>query len=114
MPIEDVEHLLREDLIPFVKARQIEMSVPTMNRTYCVTCSAFIPQDHIHETKATCHGCSSSTCTECKEKAHIGDCQNKLEQDTKDLEALAEQKGWKKCSKCLMFVEHHFGCNHMT
>jgi hypothetical protein len=116
MAIEDVEHLLREDLVPSVKARQVEMSVPIPNRTYCVSCSEFIPLERIHEKSALCYKCWDSTCSECKAIAHVGDCQNKLEQDKdiKVLEALAEQEGWKKCSTCKMIVEHNTGCNHMT
>jgi hypothetical protein len=116
MAIEDVEHLLREDLVPSVKARQVEMSVPVPNRTYCVSCSEFIPLERIHGRSALCYKCWDSTCSECKAIAHVGDCQNKLEQD-KDimvLEALAEQEGWKKCSTCKMIIEHNTGCNHMT
>jgi hypothetical protein len=114
MPIEEIECLLPEDLIILVRARQVEMGVPILDRTYCVDCSAFIPQDRIHERTALCHSCWTSTCSECKEKAHVGDCQNKLEQHIKDLETLAEREGWKKCSTCLMIVEHNTGCNHMT
>jgi RNase P subunit RPR2 len=113
-PIEDIEHLPHEDMIHLVKAKQVEMSIPILKRVYCVNCSTFIPQKQIDETKATCHECSSSTCTECKEEVHIGGCQNKFEQDIKDLEALAEEEGWKKCSNCLMFVQNILSCNHIT
>jgi hypothetical protein len=74
MPIKDIEHLLREDLIPSVKARQVEMSVPIPERTYCVDCSTFIPQEKISERSAFCHQCLTSTCSDCKEKTHVGDC----------------------------------------
>jgi hypothetical protein len=114
MAIGDVEHLLREDLVPSVKARQVEMSVPIPNRTYCVSCSEFIPLERIHEKSALCYKCWDSTCSDCKAKAHAGDCQNKLEKDIKDLETLAEKEGWKKCSACMMLVEHNLGCFHMT
>jgi len=114
MPIEGIEHLLRKELVPLVKARKVEMSVPILERTYCVGCSAFIPGERIHEKLAKCFQCGTSTCSSCKERSHVGNCQNEFDQDTKDLEALAKEKGWKKCSTCLMFVEHRFGCNHMT
>ncbi|KAG9522308.1 hypothetical protein KCV07_g3105, partial [Aureobasidium melanogenum] len=112
--IKDVKSLLREGLIPVIEARQVEMSVPILDRIYCVGCSTFIPEDFIQEDDATCPVCMMIMCTECKEEAHVGGCQNKLEQETKDLEALAQKEGWKKCSKCLMIVEHNTGCNHMT
>lgn len=114
MPVGAIEHLLREDLIPLVKARQVEMSTPLSDRTYCAGCAKFIPGDRILEKGATCSECLTSTCTVCKEKVHQGDCHSKLQQDIKDLEALAEKNGWKKCSNCLMLVEHNTGCNHMT
>ncbi|KAG9516063.1 hypothetical protein KCU93_g9291, partial [Aureobasidium melanogenum] len=112
--IEDVKPLLREGLIPVIEARQVEMSVPILDRVYCVGCSTFISEDFIQEDSATCPTCMMTTCTECKEEVHVGGCRNKLEQETKDLEALAQKEGWKKCSKCLMIVEHNTGCNHMT
>jgi hypothetical protein len=114
MPIKDIRHLLWNKLIPLVMARQVEMSVPVPNRTYCVSCSDFIPLERIHEKSAVCYTCWDSKCSDCKKLAHVGDCQNKLEQDIKDLEILAEKKGWKKCSTCMMLVEHHIGCFHMT
>ncbi|KAH0160733.1 hypothetical protein KCU67_g6615, partial [Aureobasidium melanogenum] len=114
MSIKTIEHLLREDLIPLVKVRQVEMSTHISDRTYCATCTTFIPENKIREKTGTCSKCWTSTCTECKEKDHIGDCQIKLQQDIKDLELLAEKNGWKKCSNCLMLVEHNTGCNHMT
>ncbi|KAK6003349.1 hypothetical protein QM012_001194 [Aureobasidium pullulans] len=114
MPVETVEHLLRENLIPMVKAREAEMSTPASDRTYCAGCAKFIPRDRIYEKRGICPDCWTSTCTECKEKGHVGDCESKLQKDIRDLEALAEKKGWKKCSKCLMLVEHNTGCNHMT
>jgi hypothetical protein len=114
MPIKDIQHLLHEDLISSVRAREVEMSVPISERTYCVNCSAFLPRERYREKSAFCYECLTSTCSECKEKAHVGDCQNKLEQDIKVLEALAAKEGWKKCSTCMMIVEHNTGCNHMT
>lgn len=112
--IEDVKPLLREGLVPVIEARQVEMSVPILDRIYCVGCSTFIPEDFIQDDNAICPVCVKSMCLEYREEAHAGGCQNKLEQDIKDLEALAEKEGWKKCSKCLMIVEHHTGCAHMT
>ena len=114
MPIKEIEHLLGKKLLPLVKARQVEMSVTIPDRTYCRQCSAFIPQAQIHGTDAICPECWTSTCTECKETFHVGDCENGLQQDVEDLEALAEKEGWKKCSTCTMIVEHNTGCNHMT
>lgn len=112
--LENFKSLLREDLVPLVEARQIEMSVGILDRIYCVGCSTFIPGDSVQGKNATCPACMMTMCTECKEETHVGGCQNKLEQDIKDLEALAQKEGWKKCSNCLMIVEHNTGCNHMT
>lgn len=114
MPLKKIEHLLGKNLLPLIQARQAEMNVPILERTYCVDCSAFIPPKTIHGKSALCYQCFESTCTSCKEKEHIGECQNKLEQDIRNLEALAEKEGWKKCSTCLMIIEHNTGCNHMT
>ncbi|KAG9844860.1 hypothetical protein KCU98_g7097, partial [Aureobasidium melanogenum] len=114
MHIESVSHLLQSQLIPLVKARQDEMSTPILNRVYCIECSSFIREGMILGKEAMCPECFATTCKECKKEAHTGDCQHELEQDIEDLEKLANERGWKKCSTCLMLVEHHTGCNHMT
>jgi methionyl-tRNA synthetase len=114
MPIAKIRHLLPNDLIPSVMARQVEMSIPIIERTYCVSCSAFLPHDSTQEGTAVCHKCRTSTCTTCKEKAHSGSCHNNVDQGLKKFEALAKKEGWQKCSKCLMMVQKHVGCNHMT
>jgi hypothetical protein len=113
MPIEKMEQFLTGDLIPSVKVRQVEMSVPILERIYCANCTAFIPHEGIHEGTASCHKCWRSTCTTCKEKAHVGDCQYRFEQGLKDLETLAEKEGWKKCSTCLMIIDNNGGCSRM-
>jgi len=92
MPIESIEHLLNEDLVPLVNARQVKMSVPILERTYCVNCSAFVVQENIHENVAICQDCHGLTCTECKEAAHDGTCKQELEQDIPNLEAVAPPK----------------------
>ncbi|KEQ87299.1 hypothetical protein M438DRAFT_389159 [Aureobasidium pullulans EXF-150] len=119
MDISKLQHLLREALTPLVKARQLEMSVPIQDRLYCAECSAFILKPLLGSKTVGCKKCPCITCTICKEKVNEGKthqegCQNKLEQSVKELEALAGKNGWRKCSRCQIFVEHRTGCNHMT
>lgn len=112
--VERIEHFLHKDLLRSVQTRQVEMSVAVPNRTYCRQCTAFIPEEQIDRTIATCHECWSLTCTECNEEFHFGGCENKLEQDMEDLEALTKKEGWKRCSTCLMIIDNCGACNHMT
>ncbi|THX99528.1 hypothetical protein D6D02_09165 [Aureobasidium pullulans] len=113
MPIESIKHLLNPLFVPLVSTRQLEMNTPDLDRAYCAKCSVFISREHVHEDKATCISCKLDTCTKCTRRSHPGDCQTMLEESAKELDALAEQEGWKKCSNCHMIVEHNTGCNHM-
>ncbi|KAG9672401.1 hypothetical protein KCU99_g6929, partial [Aureobasidium melanogenum] len=113
MPFENVRHFLQADMEPQVRAREVEMATAPLERVYCATCSMFIPKDHIQERKATCPSCKLVTCVECTRNDHTGDCQQDLKQARKELQALAAEEGWKKCSACHMIVEHNTGCNHM-
>ncbi|THZ79525.1 hypothetical protein D6C84_07845 [Aureobasidium pullulans] len=113
MPIESIKHLLKPSFVPLVSTRQLEMNTPDLDRAYCAKCSVFISREHVHEDKATCISCKLDTCTKCTRRSHPGDCQAMLEESAKELDALAEQEGWKKCSNCHMIVEHNTGCNHM-
>jgi hypothetical protein len=114
MSFENVRHLLRADLEPKIKVREAEMSIPPVERVYCVNCSAFISKDRVYGKRATCLACGTITCTDCTRMDHAGECQEEVKQAKKQLEALAAEEGWKTCSECHMIVEHNTGCNHMT
>lgn len=103
---------LKSDIVQEYQKKKIEFETP--NRTYCysIGCSSFIDRSHINGEVATCPECQHTTCTNCKGRAHTGDCPN----DTalQQLLATAQENGWQRCSSCWRMVELDHGCNHMT
>lgn len=103
---------LKSDLIEQYEKKKIKFKTP--NRTYCYysECGAFINTSHINSEVATCPSCGHTTYTNCKGRAHIGDCPN----DTamQQLLATTEENGWQRCYSCWRIVELDHGCNHMT
>ncbi|KAJ4387687.1 hypothetical protein N0V93_008285 [Gnomoniopsis smithogilvyi] len=108
IPAEQHARILGSNLVHLYHAKQIEFS--TENRTYChnTECGKFINSvDAGH-----CSSCGMRTCTSCKKVAHLGDCPQDAELHR--ILEMAEQKGWRRCTKCNSMVELSHGCNHMT
>ncbi|KAL4787730.1 hypothetical protein BJX76DRAFT_353991 [Aspergillus varians] len=103
---------LKPGLAKEYEKKKIEFDTP--NRTYCYApeCSAFIHPSLINDTVATCPKCAFTTCTQCKGRAHIGDCPN--DSAMQQLLDTAVQNGWQRCYSCWRMVELDHGCNHMT
>lgn len=103
---------LKSDLVERYKKKKVEFETP--NRTYCYSpnCGSFIDMSHINGGIATCPNCGHTTCTNCKRRAHTGDCPD----DTalQQLLATAQDNGWQRCFSCWRMVELAHGCNHMT
>ncbi|KAL2828190.1 IBR finger domain protein [Aspergillus cavernicola] len=102
---------LNADLVQQYETKKVEFETP--NRTYCysVSCAAFIGTSHITGEVATCPDCRHTTCTNCKERAHTGDCPS--DTSMQQLLATAQENGWQRCYKCWRMVELDHGCNHM-
>lgn len=67
---------LKSDLIEQYEKKKIKFKTP--KRTYCyyTKYSAFINTLHINGEVATCPSYGHTTCTNCKGRAHMGDCPN--------------------------------------
>lgn len=108
IPTEQHSQILGSKLVSLFYAKQIEFS--TEDRTYChnAECGAFIKPCDV----GNCTSCAKRTCVSCKRIAHEDDCP----QDTELQRVLemAQQEGWRRCTKCNAMVELAHGCNHMT
>lgn len=83
--------------------------VPTNERVFCSGgCGLFLGASTGAAT-LPCSKCKQSTCTQCKEKEHGGDCRA----DDAALETLMQAQRWQKCTNCKSVVELHDGCNHI-
>ncbi|KAF4767675.1 hypothetical protein HAV15_009684 [Penicillium sp. str.  len=94
---------LKSDLVQLYEKKRIELETP--NRTYCYStgCSVFIEQSHIDGEVATCPECQHTTCTNCKGRAHTGDCPN--DSAMQQLLLAAQENGWQRCYSCWRLVE---------
>ncbi|KAJ5950269.1 uncharacterized protein N7479_008682 [Penicillium vulpinum] len=103
---------LKSSLVQLYEQKKIEFETP--NRTYCYSarCSVFIDKPHIDGEVATCPNCQHTTCTNCKGRAHTGDCSN--DSAMQQLLLSAQENGWQRCYSCWRLVELDHGCNHMT
>ncbi|PVH70490.1 hypothetical protein DL98DRAFT_135935 [Cadophora sp. DSE1049] len=103
---------LTSALVQSFESKKIEFDTP--DRTYCSNqlCSAFIRVENISKEKATCHDCSTVTCTICKSESHLGDCP--ADAGLQQVLVAAEEHGWQRCFNCRRVIELEVGCNHIT
>lgn len=85
----------------------------TKNRTYChdPKCSTFIPESSYDGTVATCSRCRKTTCNNCKNPSHTGDCPE--DDAMRQLIATADTQQWQRCYQRNAVVELEQGCYHM-
>ncbi|KAG8533552.1 uncharacterized protein KY384_001292 [Bacidia gigantensis] len=102
IPMETARIYLDSSLVREFELKSTEFK--TSGRTYCSdpTCQAFIRPASIVSDKAECTTCGTQTCTICKSLSHNGDCPQ--DTATQQVQALAEQQGWRKCYKNVIFV----------
>lgn len=113
IPLQSIRPFLTPGLAAAFAEKSIEFD--TTDRTYCwvSSCSSFIPQTRIAGGNiATCSRCSMTTCSDCKARAHWGDCPN--DTATQQLLTAAAALGWQRCYQCHGVVELNHGCNHIT
>lgn len=111
IPLEWVRLFISGDLAKAFEAKYDELS--TKDRTYChePTCSTFIPNESFEELIARCPRCRKTTCVECKNPSHAGDCPD--DDALRQLIQTADDKQWQRCYACKAIVELEQGCNHM-
>ncbi|KAF4493771.1 IBR finger domain containing protein [Fusarium agapanthi] len=118
VPPEEIEGSLLANDIQQYREKWAEYT--TMDRTYCSNsqCLKFIPPNRTSDDGTPCYGdeagcptCNEVTCTRCKNKGHTGDCEQQV--GPVQALALAESKGWKRCSRCGHLIELADGCSHM-
>jgi len=102
-----------------------EIVVLGSEKFYCPfeDCSAMMICDADEDiTVSECPHCNRLFCAQCKVSWHSGlDCRefNNLKQDERgreDLQVLdlAKNKSWRRCPKCIFYVEKTEGCSHIS
>ncbi|WKT46669.1 IBR domain [Fusarium oxysporum f. sp. vasinfectum] len=119
IPLRVIEQHLPENVVQRYREKLVEHE--TRDRTYCSNrqCLKFIPPKYISDSGEPCYrdeeqcpACNEITCTNCKNKAHTGACEQQVERD--QALALAESEGWKRCARCGHLIERNGGCTHLV
>ncbi|KAF5622997.1 e3 ubiquitin ligase ARI10 [Fusarium sp. NRRL 52700] len=120
IPPEDFEGLLSANDLQRYREKLVEQKM--MDPTYCSNrqCLKFIQPKSTDDAGEPCYSddeeqcpaCDEITCTACKNKRHTGGCEKQADND--QALALAESKGWKRCSRCGQLIERTDGCNRIT
>ncbi|GJE85955.1 IBR domain-containing protein [Phanerochaete sordida] len=110
--VQEVRRFLGEKLYQSFQTKALEFG--TANRVYChqPSCSAFLGAATPTPVAFYCTECHTNTCGQCKQNSH-GSRPCETERDREVL-ALAEQEGWRRCPGCSHLVELAHGCYHMT
>ncbi|KAI9686337.1 MAG: hypothetical protein M1822_003682 [Bathelium mastoideum] len=102
------------DFRPQYERMQLERATP--NPLYCANqrCGQFIPPTfHQGPDEAMCDQCDRITCRLCRNTAH-GNNVCPQDEGARQVEWLANDRGWRRCPGCGEMVERDYGCNHMT
>lgn len=112
VPLETCRVILPKELIKDFDLKVEELATP--NPTYCANaeCSEFIQPKNIRNEIGTCVFCTSTTCTQCKNRSHNGFCPS--DPHVQLLMDAAKRSKWQQCAKCNNMVELSQGCFHMT
>ncbi|RGP75019.1 e3 ubiquitin- ligase ari9 [Fusarium longipes] len=116
IPSRTVLRFIPPKLKKTFEERSKEWELPVSERVYCSdpNCSLWIKPQRIDPSRrrGVCDR-SHPTCTLCRGRAHDGEeCPQDVDMNLTN--QLAEDEGWKRCSKCHALVEHREACQHMT
>ncbi|KAL4933780.1 E3 ubiquitin-protein ligase [Aspergillus undulatus] len=111
IPIKVVRMFLNPEILKEYARKRAELT--TKDRTYCHNrdCKKFICPSYVDDELAICPDCGSTTCTNCKNKAHRNSCPS--QPGLKELLETAKEEGWKQCWSCLRMIERIDGCPFM-
>lgn len=112
IPMADAIEVLPRGLVSEFNNRREEFE--TKDKTYChrPQCSAFIRPYTINGNLARCSRCRETTCADCKNKWHFGDCPK--DEGVEQLMATAQENRWRRCPECKRLIELAHGCYHIT
>ncbi|KAH7005288.1 hypothetical protein EDB82DRAFT_521272 [Fusarium venenatum] len=116
IPVKTVLRFIPSNLKKTFEDRSKEWELPVSERVYCSepNCSLWIKPKRINQSRrrGICDR-SHLTCTLCRGPAH-GEEECPQDVDMNLTNQLAEDEGWKRCSKCHALVEHREACQHIT
>ncbi|KAK0657446.1 hypothetical protein B0T16DRAFT_385984 [Cercophora newfieldiana] len=115
IPFRTISKHARPDILKRYRDRDAEFKVPAANRIYCSTpdCGTWIRKVDKANKTARCTA-GHTMCILCRGAPHPLDTPCPQDRDRQVVDMLAEEEGWRRCSKCAVLVEHREACQHMT
>ncbi|KAF7917829.1 uncharacterized protein EAE97_011967 [Botrytis byssoidea] len=119
--LNDIPHKVIVTNIKPNLAREFELKVcerevAAGDRVYCIKpkCERWIPNNWIDKGRkcASCPSCETKVCITCRGSWHANmECPQ--DKDFQATVSLADERGWKQCYNCRIFIELNKGCRHM-
>lgn len=120
---ETLRSVVPENVLDRWQEALSESAILASKKCYCPHCSEVLLDENDEGDEITisrCPFCQKLFCLQCNVPWHLGkSCQEftilyKDEKGKEKLRQLAEDKEWKECPNCKIFVEKTEGCRHMT
>ncbi|KAF7915355.1 uncharacterized protein EAE98_011221 [Botrytis deweyae] len=116
IPHKTIVKNIKPNLAKEFQLKVYEREIAAGDRIYCIKprCERWIHNNWIDKGRkcASCPSCETKVCITCRGSWHAN---MECPQD-KDLQAtvnLADDRGWKQCYNCKVFIELNKGCRHM-
>ncbi|TGO56147.1 hypothetical protein BOTNAR_0229g00130 [Botryotinia narcissicola] len=119
--LNDIQHKVivknnKSNLAREFKLKVCEREVAAGDRVYCIKpkCERWIPNNWIDKGRkcASCPSCETKVCITCRGSWHANmECRQ--DKDFQATVSLADERGWKQCYNCRIFIELNKGCRHM-
>ncbi|KAK4449336.1 hypothetical protein QBC34DRAFT_405667 [Podospora aff. communis PSN243] len=115
IPFRTITKHAGPDLVRQYRDRDEEFRVPVSDRIYCSTadCGTWIRKVDKANKTARCSA-GHVMCVLCRRTPHALNTACPQDRDRIVVDRLAEEEGWRRCSKCAVLVEHREACQHMT
>ncbi|KAK0631885.1 hypothetical protein B0T14DRAFT_490345 [Immersiella caudata] len=115
IPFRTITKHAGSNLVRRYRDRDEEFKVPVSDRIYCSTadCGTWIKKVDKANKTARCSA-GHVMCVLCRGAPHPLGTACAQDRDRAVVDQLAEEEGWRRCSKCAVLVEHREACQHMT
>lgn len=117
VPFRTIAKYAPPGLLASYRLKAEELETPIESRLYCSQpdCGAWIRKEfhNLATRTATCPS-GHALCTMCRGPTHPADEACPQDRDTQLADRLAQEEGWRRCTKCSVLVEHRDACQHMT
>ncbi|TGO36073.1 hypothetical protein BHYA_0136g00160 [Botrytis hyacinthi] len=116
IPHKAIVKNIKPNLAREFQLKVCERKISAGDRIYCIKpkCERWIPNNWIDKGRkcASCPSCDTKVCITCRGSWHANmECPH--DKDFQATVSLADERGWKQCYHCRIFIELNKGCRHM-